>query len=849
MPRWLIFLLFIISCSNPEPSLIVHYHRYSGDYENWNVWIWPKDPPGNGYAFPFDSLKPSADGFVTARIFYPVNTDINEFGIIIRQSVSGNNWAQKDTNNDRFTKDKEIWIVQGDPVIYTAKPDISHPPILFAAAGSPNTILAALPFEPLDWSVFAVYQNETRLNGSSQKYTEDDNIVLITLNENITDPSKLYIVKDDSGTFTQRNVIMREILNDFYYYGNDLGLTFSVTQSSFKVWAPTAVSVYTALYDDAGTYNSAGLVTNHETGNLHLMLKDSATGVWSLVLQGNLEGKFYLYRVEFADGTANWAADPYAKAVSANGQRMAVVDLAKTNPALWREKPKPAFNAGSWQDAVIYELHVRDFSINENSGMIHKGKYLAFTERGTTTRNGTPTGIDHLKLLGITHVHLLPVYDFASINELAAEPLYNWGYDPIHYNVPEGSYSTDPLNPSTRIIEFKKMVQALHDAGIRVIMDVVYNHTFHTGGWPFDALVPKYYYRTTNTGVYANGSGCGNEVASERPMVRKFIIDSLKHWVNEYNIDGFRFDLMGLIDTPTMLEATKELRRLDPSLIIYGEPWQAGGSILPENLQTLKGSQRRLDFAVFNDHFRTAIKGGSDCYSQGFVTGQPNMEEGIVLGIMGAIHDFTDQANESVNYVTAHDNLNLWDKMAFSHGEDNLALTPYRFLEGKNDLFDSDVVRSTLLANGIVFTSQGIPFFQAGDEFLRTKFGDYNSYISPDNINMIRWENADRFGEIISYYAGLIRLRKAIPAFRQTLKEDIDKTMEILYAQDMGVSFILKDNVFVAYNGGSQPKTFTLPPGTWHQVVNYRYAGTETLGEFSGQITLPRISMTVLLGD
>jgi pullulanase len=662
---------------------------------------------------------------------------------------------------------------------------------------------------------------------------------------------------------------MENELVDAYYDGDDLGLVYGVKESSFKVWSPVAAEMYLSLYPDAGEYNGAGELVSQETSDLRRMKKDPATGVWSINIKENLEGKFYLYRAVFADGTKTWAADPYAKAVSANGLRMAIIDPAKTNPEGWQPGQKPPFRAGAWQDAVIYELHVRDFSIDENSGMKHRGKYLAFTERGTATKEDVPTGVDHMVRLGITHVHLLPVFDFASINELAiddpdsAEPKFNWGYDPMHFNVPEGSYSSDPKNPYARIIEFKAMVQALHDAGIRVIMDVVYNHTYRTGGWPFDALVPGYYYRLTDTGSYANGSGCGNEIASERPMVRKFIIDSCRYWASEYNIDGFRFDLMGLIDTPTMKLLTEELRHdIDPTLIIYGEPWQAGGSVLPPESQTITGAQKGLEFAVFNDRIRTAIKGGSDDDSRGFATGEPSMEEAIVRGVIGSIHDFTAEANESVNYVTAHDNLNLWDKICFSFSEKNLAVSPYSILEGAPskegaiDLFDSRAVNSSLLANGIILTSQGIPFFQAGDEMLRSKYGDHNSYASPDDVNKIRWENAYLYREVVDYYAGLIRLRKEHPAFRQSLRSDIDKTLEILSARDMGVSFILKENasddpwrtIFVAYNGGPRPKEFTLPASVpvWRQVVDSRHAGTEPLAEFSGVITLSSFSMTVL---
>ena len=755
-------------------------------------------------------------------------------------------------------------------IVRESEQDKTEPSVLFAAADSPTKVILTFPAEPADYGVFAVYEGERKLAGVSENSNDNDSAkkdmpfrAVITLDEKITDPSKLYTVRDESGKYAWRHVVMRNILNDFYYDGNDLGLTYGTKESGFKVWAPSAADVSVALYDDPGEYNAAGKVTNNETSVLYLMEKDTETGVWSAVIRRDIEGKFYLYRAAFADGTVTWAADPYAKAVSANGQRMAVVSLANTNPPEWRQNQKPFFPAGAWQDAVICELHVRDFSIDENSGMKHRGKFMAFSERGTTNCNGDATGVDHLIRLGITHLHLLPVFDFASINELAVgdpastEPKFNWGYDPMHYNVPEGSFSTDPKNPALRIKEFKSMVQSLHNAGIRVIMDVVYNHTFQAGGWPFDALVPGYYYRTADTGAYADGSACGNEIASERPMVRKFIIDSCRYWASEYNIDGFRFDLMGLTDTATMKQLTFELRRdIDPALIIYGEPWQSGGSVLPEYLQTVIGAQKGLGFAVFNDRFRAAIKGGSDDPSRGFAAGESFTEAGIVRGVMGSVNDFTEEANESINYVTSHDNLNLWDKMALSHGAENLAVSPYSLIEGKQDIFEREAVKSALLANGIIFTSQGVPFFQGGDEMLRSKSGDHNSYSSPDSVNKIRWENASSYRQIVDYYAGLIRLRKEHPAFRQTRREDIERTLSILSAQNLEVSFMLKENaagdiwrtIFVAYNGSPEPKTLSLPAAVsvWYQVVDSRRAGIETLAEISGTVTLPPLSMAVL---
>jgi pullulanase len=642
------------------------------------------------------------------------------------------------------------------------------------------------------------------------------------------------------------------------YTGDDLGLTYTASGCGFKVWAPTARKVDVALYDDAGVYSGAK-VTNNETGNLTAMTKDNDAGVWSATVNGNLEGKYYMYRVEFADGKVNYGVDPYSKAVSANGQRSAVVDLASTNPANFRPGTRPAFS-GAAQDAVIYELHVRDFSIDSNSGMKNKGKFLAFTERGTKNSAGVPTGVDHMVNLGITHVHLLPSFDIASVNELtvddpaSADAKMNWGYDPLNYNVPEGSYSTNPRDPAARIREYKQMVQSLHDAGIRVIMDVVYNHTAGTGGTPFDAIVPGYFYRINDQGALSNGSGCGNEVASERPMVRKYIVDSVQYWAREYGVDGFRFDLMAIIDRETMRQVTESLRlNVDRGIIIYGEPWQAGGSILPSRDQTNVGAQKGMGIAIFNDRIRGSIKGGGDDASRGFASGQPDTEAGIVNGVRGSVDSFTTCASESINYVTAHDNLNLWDKFALSWGTPDMANAPYSLIRPDRPLLEIEPVKSVLLANGIVLTAQGVPFFQAGDEFLRSKFGNHNSYNAPDSINQIVWENAGAYREVVNYYAGLIRLRKAHPAFRMDAKADMDK-IKFLQKTDGLVAFTIGENangdswrtILVAYNAGSAARNMELPAGNWIHVVDAARAGVDSLGTVTGTLRIPPLSMVVL---
>ena len=851
--------IIIFSCSSFQGSLrdgflIVHYYRFNRDYNNWNVWVWPSDPNGNGDGYEFG--RPNRDGWVTAYVNF--GSSANEVGYIIRRRQGNNDWAEKDTQQDRFTKAAQIWIVQDDPAAYTQRPDVSSLPIRFAAADTQNTVFVSLPKEPKDYSSFTVYQDGEKLECSSEMGRYEVHVI-VNLNKPITDPSRKYFVRDESGEYSDKEIVMRRILDNFVYDGNDLGVTYRAASSVFKLWAPTAETVSVAVYDSAGTYNSIGRVTNHETDNLYPMSRNLSSGVWSAEIPGNLDGRYYMYRVQFANGKVNWAADPYAKAVSANGQRGAVVNLASTNPPNWRPLTKPPFS-GKWQDAVLYELHVRDFSIDEESGMTNKGKFLAFTERGTRNRAGIPTGVDHIANLGITHIHLMPSFDFMSINELLIDdpssnsPKFNWGYDPQNYNVPEGSYSTDPTNPAARIREYKQMVQALHNAGIRLIMDVVYNHTYLVDGSPFEMTVPGYYYRTNDNGQLTNGSGCGNETASERPMVRKFIVDSCLYWAKEYGVDGFRFDLMALHDRETMRQVSQKLwSEVDPTLFIYGEPWQAGGSPLPSSQQMNMGAQRGTKISIFNDRIRGAIKGGSDDSSRGFASGQTNREQNIVSGIRGSVQDVTDRASESINYVTCHDNLNLWDKFSLSWGAGNLKNNPYGHINANRPLTENNTVRSVMLANGIVLTSQGVPFFQAGDEFLRSKFGDHNSYQSPDSINRIRWENAGKYREVVEYYAGLIALRKAHPAFRMDSREEMER-VQILFAQNRLVAFTIGGNangdswrnIFVAYNGSEQAQSVNLPAGTWNQTVNEQRAGVTPLSQASGSLTLPPLSLAVL---
>ena len=499
----------------------------------------------------------------------------------------------------------------------------------------------------------------------------------------------------------------------FTYEGNDLGAIWSKDKTAFRLWAPTASDVVLNLYSEGSGDNNIENIA---------MTKD-VKGTWVTEKPGDLDGVYYTYSVT-VDGVTKEAVDPYARAAGVNGKRGMVIDLDSTDPDGFLQDEKPALVSPT--DSIIYELHIRDFSIDKSSGMQNKGKYIAFTETGTKSSTGEKTGMDYLVDLGITHVHLLPSFDYASVDESKPEDnQFNWGYDPENYNVPEGSYSTDPEHGEVRINEYKQMVQSLHKNGIRVIMDVVYNHTSSSVDSNLNKVVPNYYYRMNEDGTFSNASACGNETASERAMVRKYIVDSVVYWAKEYHVDGFRFDLMGIHDIQTMNEVRKALNEVDPTIVIYGEGWTAGGSPLPDEEKALKANVSSLDayIGAFSDDIRDGIKGSVfEDMDQGFVNGKTGMEETIKFGVVASTENsqidydlvnysdtwWAKEPTQTINYASAHDNNTLWDKLAISNETDS----------------EEDRIKMNLLSGAIVLTSQGIPFFQAGEEFLRSKPSD-----------------------------------------------------------------------------------------------------------------------------
>ncbi len=625
----------------------------------------------------------------------------------------------------------------------------------------------------------------------------------------------------------------KEFLNDpeYIYNGDDLGVSCNPERTIFRVWAPLAERLQVLIYNN----------DKSEIYDCIYELEKSNNGTWYIQLEGNYCGRYFEYQV-YRDNRIAKTVDPYVYCTGTNSKRGLIIDMERTNPGGWENDRR--LELWNYVDAVIYELHVRDFSVSLHSGMNNKGKYLAFTEAGSRNSGGQKTGIDHLQELGVTHVHLLPVFDFGSVDD-EREGDYNWGYDPLCFNVPEGSYATDPSDFS-RIIEFKKMVKALHDKNIGVIMDVVYNHTYRTINSPFTILAPGYYYRFNYQGQYANGSGCGNEIASERPMVRKFIIDSVKHWAKEYHIDGFRFDLMALIDKKTMLRIESTLHEIDPSILIYGEPWSAGDTPLPVEKRITRGKQYELNIAVFNDHFRNAIKGDNDGDIRGFVSGEKERINAIKKGVVGGIEyndvicNFCKHPLETINYVSSHDNLTLWDKLQRSNPEDN----------------EITRIKMDRMAQAIIMTSQGVPFLAGGEEFLRTKYGNKNSYKAGDSVNKLKWERKTKYLNTFEYYRGLIQLRKKHPAFRLCSAKQIKNHLFFLNTPLNTVGFIITDNangdnwrdIAVFYNPNREKLNFTLSAaGDWKVVVDDRKAGIKTLKKFSGyQVEVDPISVMVV---
>ena len=752
-------------------NLTVHYQRTGGDYQNWNLWLW-KNLSGPG------DVDINSNGVTF--------TSEDAFGKIAKVQIDGmdkfesigiivrkGSWESKDIEEDRFISQIPA---NGNVEIWLRQGD----PIIHYA----------IPTAP-------VVKNP------------------------VLDQLALY----DSPEF----------ISKYTYTGNDLGVTYTKTATTLRVWAPTATAVSVVTYTDSNAPYASGKLTP---------MKYDVRGTWVATLKGNQDGTIFNYRVQ-VNGLNNEAVDPYVRATTVNGLRGVIVDLSTTNPKGWGIA-KPRFS-GKPTDAIIYELHVRDLSMDASSGFpaAQKGKYVAFTNT-KTSHNGEKTGVAAIKDLGITHVELLPIFDFATVDE--NNPTFNWGYDPQNYNVPEGSYSTDPTNPKLRITELKSAILALHKQGLRVNMDAVYNHVSNASTFSQNLIVPNYFFRRDDNGTLTSGSGCGNDVASERPMVRKFIVDSVKYWANEYNMDGFRFDLMGLMDIKTINEITTALKKIDPTILVIGEGW---------NMGTLPASQRANQLNIqklnrvshFNDQIRDGIKGSVfDSADTGFATGKFTSKMNVMAGIVGNIDYSTEivtkwttaTPGQSVNYVESHDNMTLADKITAS----------------VKDVTPADVAKLSQLAGSMALLSQGLPFMQAGQEFLRSKGGDTNSYKSSDAINSLKWATRKANISTVNYYKGLIALRKAHPAFKMTTTEQVKSNLKFSTSPDGTIVYTLngaavKDKaatIVVVHNANVGEQSISLPKGgSWSVLVDNGKAGVSVIRKVSGDTIKVAGRTTVVL--
>ena len=838
---WLLALLLAVSALagawaeegeyflEKEPGcrqLTLYWVDPDADYSKCDVWVWFPGKDGGGTLF-----YPCDYG---VKCMVNVPEEVNEVGFIVRKNCSdpgAKSWgsATKDVEEDRFAvmtgADTKIYLQPGDSMQYTS-PDggkTLNAIRTFTLAGivSPTEIKYFIsPACRLDLDQVHV-REEGRELAIAKLSSRNNNVVtgVITV-EGELDVSKPYTVEIDG--YGEIAAVPTDIFDsaafaqDYVYDGDDLGAVIRGDETVFKVWAPTAAWVRLNLFQD-GAEGEA-----YET----LDMEKAEKGVWTATAACG-HGTYYTYTVATAVGVQE-AVDPYARAVGVNGNRGMVIDLPSTDPEGFRDG---AYFGGidTYADAVIWEVHVRDFS-NTLASSQYPGKYLAFTETGLTNASGVPAGVDYLKQLGVTHVHLQPVYDYATVDEASDAPQFNWGYDPKNYNAPEGSYATDPYHGEVRVNEFKRMVQSLHENGLGVVMDVVYNHTYALDSC-LNRIVPYYYYRFNYDGTASNGSGCGNETASNRAMFRKYMVDSVTYWAKEYQVDGFRFDLMALHDVTTMQAIEQALHEINPKALIYGEGWTGGTSALRDNFKANQQNIRQVkptgdaigSVAVFNDAIRDGLKGSVfDEKAKGWISTNATKATAnqVLFGLTGGDHAAgaswkVDDAL-MINYMSCHDNRTLWDILGN--------------VEPK--LTEEQKLAMNRLGASLVLLSRGTPFFLAGEEMLRTKGGNHNSYNASDAVNNIDWEaltpDSEQYAMMLTY-AKLIALRKANPWLY-----DGTVTGEVLEGSAIAASYT-EDGKLVGYlvaNPDEKPMTATLPAGDWTALWG-------VTGDFTGSITVP----------
>ncbi|MBN2876742.1 MAG: type I pullulanase [Bacilli bacterium] len=847
-----------IQAEEMEPdTLIVHYFRYNGDYgDGWNLWMWPENGNGNAYNFDTTDSEIVTDGFGAVATIDMVENGMNtvsKIGVIVRL----NNWERKDVDKDRFINVPEtvengelhIYLVEGDERIGYSIDDPNGP-------DKTDKIISAyfIDVKTISFSMTSVVSEADITLKINDVVTEPKNITLVQnkgtmeLNSDV-DLSNTYVIEVDFSGNTKDYIVTFDGIYDteafvdaYFYDGDDLGAIVDGNTTSFKVWAPISSQVVLNIYD-SGTPASliAKDATATDTPSQTITMTRSFNGTWVASVNSNLHGKYYTYSVTNGIST-NEVVDPYAKSAGVNGLRGMVVDFDQTNPDDFEYGVRPD-NMENYTDAVIYELHVRDLTTHsswqvDSQYESYRGKFMGMTVRGTTY-NGIATGLDHIIDLGVTHVQLLPFFDYGNaVDESGSATQFNWGYMPLNFNVLEGYYSTNPYDGAVRINEFKQVVTTFTENDLRIVMDVVYNHTGQSGDSNFNLILPGYYYRMNSDGSFSNGSGTGNETASERAMMQKFMVDSVSFWASEYNISGFRFDLMALHDTQTMNMITDALHDIDDTIIVYGEPWTGGGSPLASDLKADKNNLEDMPgVAAFNDEIRNSVKGpvfGNQATVGGFVQNDLGEENyitnqvrfgitgGVVVdGVDGSFSQYNiNGPAQLINYVSAHDNNTLYDKIVMS--------TSFNQRE-----FRAEMQKQ---ANAIVLLSQGIPFIHAGAEFMRSKplsngtGFDENSYQSPDSTNQLRWDMLaeEENYAVYEYYRDMIAFRLNHPAFRMTDPEDIAAAIEFIdYGDDTLIAYTLSnyanndmyDTILVIHNTGEFAK-YALPEGEWYLIGN-----------------------------
>lgn len=843
----------------------VHYYAFEENYENVQCYSAIGENPGGIYP------QAGADEF-GAEYHVGFLDYENETNINLQMLLGG----ASDTKLMRTVDVSkavdgvlDVYTVQGNPQVWYSEEEADKTPLIVEAGFNEGTkYIAVRTSKAVDTTnpeeegqFFKVTDEEGNSYPIVKVWNKDGGVVTefeVIMNDELDASKKYFVTREGfngcdvaiAGAFSSESFEA-----NYTYAGDDLGAVYTADKTNFRVWAPTATEVVLNLYEKG---DGDCLIESYP-------MTAAENGSWVYELAGDQNGVYYTYSVT-VDGITQEAVDPYAKAVGVNGNRSMVVDLDSTDPEGWNKDKHVTTETNT--DAVIYEMHVRDTTIDESSGVENKGKYLGLVEKGTTTPDGIATGLDHILDLGVTHVQIMPMYDYATVDETDLDrPQFNWGYDPKNYNVPEGSYSSDPYNGEVRIKEAKEMVKGFHDNGIGVIMDVVYNHVFSAEDSCLQKVVPDYYFRKDGA-AFTNGSGCGNETASERSMMRKYIVDSCVYWVNEYHVDGFRFDLMGCIDQETMLAVRAALDEIDPNIIILGEGWTGGTSGLPSSEQTSKALTYKVPgVAAFSDDIRDAIKGSVfDSFDNGFISGKEGQELGIKYGVVAATENeqidykayektsgyWAGEPGQCITYSSCHDNLTLWDKIYYS----------------APDATEEEKLSMNKLSAAIIYTSQGVPFMLSGEEMLRSKplegsEGEFshNSYNLNDYTNSMKWNDlADaKVADMNEYYKGLIEFRKTHGALRMPTTAEIQENLHfvdqeqanvVAYTIDNSPNGEVSDRIMVVYNGNAEATEVALPEGTWGICINGQQAGTEVLATAEGTVSVDPISAMVLIqGD